>query len=124
LDTKKSILAVDDEWQIINVLKDYFEMFVPEWSVTTFLTLKDGLKHALEHKEELDAVLLDGNLFPGFGWEIAEALGADYKGVIFCLAGQSFEESVPEEKRNLYSGFFCKPVDYEALIRELKEKFS
>jgi hypothetical protein len=121
---KIKILVVDDEEIICDLYKGFFGKLVPDWELIAKETIHDGLNYGLENVEELHALFLDGYLQPGFGWQIAEVLRKEgYKGLIFCVAGQSFDASVPVDKQYLYDGFFKKPIDFLDMVNELKKKF-
>jgi DNA-binding NtrC family response regulator len=119
------ILLIDDDKLItglfVAVLEDKFSS---KYEIVAKERFSEGMEYALEHKEEISAVLLDGQIENGFGWQIAEALRlAGYQGIIFSVAGHALSEAVPASKRWPFNAWFQKPVPIDKLTGTLQDEW-
>lgn len=117
----KKILVIDDDKGVAMVLKEMLESVMPDFQVDVILRFSLGMEKAKSAEIcGYSAVLLDGQIDAGHGYDIAEALRANsYKGIIFSIAGRALCDAVPEKKRWLYNGSYQKPVPFHELAGEL-----
>ena len=116
MDGRFSVLIVDDEEDIVNIVKAYFERHTGY----TTRTASDGITALIEvGRTKPDLMILD-IMIPGVdGIEVCRRIKADStnKTAIIAISGQS------DEKRILEAGadaFMSKPLDLERLLSESK----
>jgi DNA-binding response OmpR family regulator len=114
---KAKILVVDDEPQIVSILKEFLS--IKGFSVTGVLSAEEAIK--ILANESFDCVLLD-IMMPGMkGNEAAKIINKKYPEVkIIILTGfLNFADSLIKE--NLLAGVFKKPFSLQELADKLSQ---
>ena len=122
---KQKILLVDDDTGVSDIFVAIFDSGAfPGYEIVVQKKFEEGMGFALDHKGDFCAVLLDGQIEAGQGWQIAEALRlAGYQGIIFSVAGRALCDAVPANKRWAFNGWFQKPVPIRELIGKLQDEW-
>jgi len=118
--SKKKIVIVDDEQDILKTLKIFLE--AEGFDVVTASDGVEGLDKI--RKEKPDAVILDIMLPKTDGYKICRILKFDkkYRGipvVIFTAKAQEEDERMGKEVRA--DAYITKPFDPDVLLAKLKE---
>lgn len=117
---KPNILIVDDEPEVVEILKNFVEDVYPQFKIHI---ARDG-KRALNFIESIrfEIVLLDYNLPVYKGNQIIEEIQYLDKRFrpkcIFLITGENIN-NLEIQTNHVTSKFFAKPVDFEVLEREI-----
>lgn len=113
---KKTILVIDDEDVIRNLMKDVLDML--GYNVLLSSEPKDALELYRMHKTEIDLILMD-MMMPGMnGPELYKAMNQiDPNNKVIVLSGYSMADEVEQMLNDGVIGFVQKPVS----IAKLKE---
>ncbi len=116
----KTVLIVDDEEDILNILKEM--LLVMELKVVTQRNGKDALQYLSQHREEVDVVLID--------WMMPVMNGRDTilsmkeKGIeipVVIVSGYIDREILEFKARGLVKEVISKPFKFEKIIRKLNK---
>lgn len=113
---QKTILIIDDEIELCQLLKNYF--LRKQYQVHLSHTLKDGL-NALEVNEP-DIVFLDNNLPDGTGWDIAPEIAANHK-EIFIVLISGYHPSFPQMPTAARYKIIEKPISFSDIENSLAD---
>ncbi len=116
----KTVLIVDDEEDILNILKEM--LLLMELKVVTQRNGKDALQYLSQHREEVDVVLID--------WMMPVMNGRDTilsmkeKGIeipVVIVSGYIDREILEFKARGLVKEVISKPFKFEKIIRKLNK---
>jgi DNA-binding NtrC family response regulator len=115
---KPTVLVVDDEKDILDILKNIME--IEKFKVFTALSAEEGLE--ILEENEIDAVVSDIN-FPGMsGVELMGIVKEKYEKIpVILITGYSHRYTPKFAKEAGADGFFNKPFKNTDLIRKLKQ---
>ncbi|MBL7091800.1 MAG: response regulator [Candidatus Omnitrophica bacterium] len=117
---KKRILIVEDEAQLVNLLKMRLE--ANDYEVITAYDGQEGLDKA--RKEKLDLIILD-LMLPGMdGYKVCGLLKKDtrYAGVpIIMFTARAQEEDIKLGKEVGADAYITKPFEPQVLLEKIKE---
>lgn len=116
---KKSVLLIDDEESIVEVVKDYLNEF--GYKVLTANCGEDGVQIYKNHLDEIFAVIVD-IMMPGMGGKrtYEEIRKLDRNVHIFFASGYSgVDFSEADLKGDKKVSFLNKPFDFDELLKEL-----
>lgn len=118
--TKKNILIVDDDQEVIDLLKDYLE--VNDFNTYSF---NDGLE-ALDYLKDTqpDLVITD-LLLPGeHGINVVKTIKQKYFIPVIMMSSIYNEKELKHVINEYYvEGFFQKPFELNALLRKINSIF-
>ena len=117
---QKTILVVDDQVEMVVLLKKRLEMAGYKVFIAT-----NGFE-ALEivKKEKMDLILLDLVIPRVDGFHVLEHLKKDKKSMdipVFLVTGKTDPDSIEEGIRKQAERYITKPFDSEKLIQEVKQ---
>lgn len=116
-DKKARILVVDDEPEIVNVLKEFLSL--KGYAVTGASSGEEAL--SVLEKEKADLILLDIRM-PGLkGTEVAKIIKDKYPSVKIIILTGFPTDSENLLKENILEGLFVKPVRLQELYNKLSE---
>lgn len=118
--TKKNILIVDDDQEVIDLLKDYLE--VNEFSTSSFT---DGLE-ALDYlKDTLPDLVITDLLLPGeHGINVVKTIKQKYFIPVIMMSSIYNEKELKHVIDEYFvEGFFQKPFELNALLRKINSIF-
>jgi DNA-binding NtrC family response regulator len=100
--TNKSILAIDDEYDIVNLIQDILQ--VRRFKVCTFTEPSAALEHFISHSKDYDIVISDIRM-PGInGYEFVRKV----------------KESNPKVKVILMSAFEIKDKEFHNVLSDIR----
>lgn len=116
---KKTILVIDDEDVIRNLMNDVLDML--GYNVILCSAPVEAIELYRQHKDRIDLILMD-MMMPGMnGPELFEAMNAiDSNNKVIVLSGYSMADEVEQMLKDGAIGFIQKPVT----IAKLKEIIS
>ncbi len=117
---KKRILIVEDEAQLVNLLKMRLE--ANDYEVITAYDGQEGLDKA--RKEKLDLIILDLMLPRMDGYKVCGLLKRDtrYAGVpIIMFTARAQEEDIKLGKEVGADAYITKPFEPQVLLEKIKE---
>jgi DNA-binding NarL/FixJ family response regulator len=120
--SNRIILILEDEELVADVLQSFLEATIPSPDIKIVIkpTCQEAIEYGLANLADIKAAYLDGNLPDGHGSEVARKLyDAGYRGPIFSISGQPFEDSVPPPERPLYRKYYQKPIHLGTLSHDL-----
>lgn len=116
-DKKRKILVVDDEQEIVNMLKEFLSL--KGYTVKSALSGEEAL--SILEKEQTDLILLD-IMMPGLkGTEVAKIIKDKYPSIKLIILTGFPRETEALSKDNLLEGIFVKPVRLIELYNKLSE---
>ena len=115
---KPTVLIVDDEKDILDLLKQVVEL--ENFKVTTSLKVEDALQ--IVEKDKIDAIISDIN-FPGMtGIDLLESVKRQHDDIpVILITGYSNRYTPKFAAEAGADGFFNKPFKNTDLIRKLKQ---
>ena len=115
---KPTVLIVDDEQEILNLLKQVVEL--ENFNALTSLSAEDALK--VVEKKKVDAIVTDIN-FPGMtGVELMKIIKGQYDTIpVILITGFSNRYTPKFAIEAGADGFFNKPFKNADLVRKLKQ---
>jgi len=116
MQSKKHILIIDDEPDVTDLLKDFFEQ-------NNFKTeiVEDGSKALMSFKDALPDIVITDLLLPGeHGINVIKTIKDEYSLPVIIITGIYKKEEIKNVIDD-YSveGFFEKPVNLEALLKKV-----
>jgi DNA-binding NtrC family response regulator len=119
MNERKKVLIVDDEIELCQLLKSYFEKRSCEVFISH--TIESGIEALKSGK--MDIVFLDNNLPDGSGWSLAPQLAIDSPETHITLVSGYYPKvpSMPEAAR--YS-VIEKPVSFSDIDKHLVDLFN
>lgn len=118
--TKKNILIVDDDQEVIDLLKDYLE--VNEFNTSSFT---DGLE-ALDYlKDTVPDLVITDLLLPGeHGINVVKTIKQKYFIPVIMMSSIYNEKELKHVIDEYFvEGFFQKPFELNALLRKINSIF-
>ncbi len=119
IQTKKHILAVDDDRSVLKLLK---EVLMEDYEITSMANGKMAQKY-LETKTA-DLILLDYEMPDISGADVLKKIRSDSRTAkipVIFLTGVSDSSKVKEVLAHNPSGYLLKPVDVERLKQTIKK---
>jgi len=117
LESKKNILIVDDDREILKLLKQIFE--IERFNVFDVESAEDGWKVIEDNR--IDAVITDILLPKTSGGEFLIDIRKKYKNLpVFVITGYGGQFSLETAKKAGANGYFTKPFNNIELIRKLR----
>ncbi|MCP4218265.1 MAG: response regulator [bacterium] len=113
---KKHLLIIDDESEITDLLKHFFE--TQNFSVETAF---DGIQGLAYIKKRVPDLVITDLLLPGeHGIDVVKNIKNKYFIPVIIITGVYDKEEI-DKVMNEYvvEGFFCKPMDLEALLERV-----
>jgi CheY-like chemotaxis protein len=116
----KTILVVDDEVAVRDLLKDAFsiegyDVWLAEGAETAFEILKE---------EDIEVIFLDLKLFGMNGIELCKQIKKDNPiAIIFAMTGWAALYDIEECREAGFDDFFTKPVQTEMLLKAVDSAF-
>src|SRR6478736_4540661 len=104
---KKKVLIIDDEVELCQLLKSYFQK--KNYEVFLSHTIKDGLENFELNKP--DIVFLDNNLPDGSGWQLAPQIATESPETYITLISGYYPQVPPMPVAAKYS-VIEKPVSF------------
>jgi len=120
--TKKKILIIDDEIDLVNLVKMRLEFH--DYAVIPLYTSKRAVE--ISERENPTLILLDVMMPDLNGYQVCSALKSNEKTkdipVILFTANSVEFKKLSEEYKNIgASGYIAKPFEPEALLTKVKE---
>lgn len=115
-----SILVIDDEVTLVDVVCRYLEEF--GYTTTGFSDPLKAVDWYKDNSEEVDVIILDMKMPKMDGSAAFTRLRAIHKGArVFLFSGYSQDEAVERVLKAGAEGFFHKPIDFDQLLHRLGE---
>ena len=112
---RKKILIIDDEIELCQLLKTYFQK--KGFDVYLSHTLADGISSLKSNK--IDIVFLDNNLPDGSGWQVAPQLAIEWPDIYITLIS-GYYPKLPTMPETAKYGVIAKPVSFSDIDRNLQ----
>jgi len=118
-DAKKTLLLVDDERTILNMMNEFCRE--SGYEVMMAVSGKEALDIYQNHKDDIDLVLLD-MILPGMGgFEIFQQLQAiDPKVNVVISTGFCFDGEIKEMMQKGCKGCLYKPYGFEEFLSKIE----
>jgi len=115
---KKNILIIDDDQEVIDLLKDYLE--VNGFDTTSFTDGLDALNYL---KENLPDLVLTDLLLPGeHGINVVKQIKEKYFLPVIMMSSIYEEKELTHVMDDYFvEGFFQKPFELHALLKKVNE---
>ncbi|MDD4973118.1 MAG: response regulator [Bacteriovorax sp.] len=118
-DEKIPILIVDDEKELLEMYREFFEM--DGFDVTTASSAPEGLE-AYKNNLNIRLIISDANMGKMSGIEFLKALKSTYKTIpIFYLSTGALEQSEEYIKSLGGHSLLLKPFDLDEILMKIKK---
>ena len=119
VDKKISILIVDDEKELLEMYREFFE--TDGFEVTTASSAREGFE-AYRNNLDIRLIISDSTMCGMSGIEFLKALKAGYQTIpVFYLATGAFEQSEEYIKSLGGHGLVLKPFDLDEILVKIKK---
>jgi diguanylate cyclase (GGDEF)-like protein len=116
VEDEPTILIVDDNYALLEVLHEHLEM----WGYRPLSTTKGSEAKALLSQRRFDVVLADLRMSPVSGWEVIEEAKSHPGTEVIVMTGYASLDSSLEAFRHRAYDFLEKPIDFKRLERTLR----
>ncbi|MBS0445329.1 MAG: response regulator [Proteobacteria bacterium] len=121
---QRAVLYIEDD-EVNTLLMEQVFLSQPAWRLTTAANGTDGLQAALEQQPA--AILLDLHLPDMSGFDVLERIRADarLRGIpVVAVSADALPEQVRSALASGFDGYWTKPLDLVAIVRDLKRLLS